>query len=674
MPNAAGENAAFTGIARFRGSLTCTAFLLDTGGDTAYVMTAGHCISTATSNEVIRDQAVSARVTFHFFRDTQPRAMTVAARRTVYSTMKARDLAILELDTTLAALKAQGVTPLALGAADPVAGVEVRVVGAPTGAVPTEEQFLRQTRCMLGEPVDLLEFQWHFRNAYPNACSDIRTGSSGSPVLDSGGRVVSLINTTTAEATHSSGDFPCYLGQPCELTDEGYGYRRDTNYALPVAAIRACFPEGRFTLGGDCPLDDGRQLRTTGPNRYLRPGAAWNVALSSDSLTHYRYKTYRQGQGDCRVADGYGPVQELAAAPRITDALPREAGLYLLCVLAGRTAQVDGTWQRPEFATLVHTRVDTSKPMLRAPYVFRDDGDFYFFEPIFVVPELSGYRYKIAATAADACDGNEGYRNYLRIPIRIDKRGAPYRLCFFGTDMADNASDPVEIRLSGLQLRPEGVLNAASLQPGGLGEGVWATVFGVNLQGAALRFVDAVGAAFAIEPAFVSASQINFRLPERAAAGMGRLTVTGPAGEADARISIGMPPQAIFTAAGSGFGPPLGFAGEQPLAQCASPGFCGVTALRQPWADLVIYTNGARAGLTAALGGELLELRGVRRLENGVAEVTLRIPADFPLRGVLPLVVRSAGGESNTAYLRLAEEIGAETAAEARSGATRNPW
>src|SRR6185295_1091209 len=93
----------YSGVGRYEGRATCTAFLLDTGvpadGSTApaYALTSGHCPAQTGSNDVVIDSPGVGRVIFNYFIDSERTQLPVAVARTAYSTMKGRDLAVLEL-------------------------------------------------------------------------------------------------------------------------------------------------------------------------------------------------------------------------------------------------------------------------------------------------------------------------------------------------------------------------------------------------------------------------------------------------------------------------------------------------------------------------------------------------------------------------------------------------
>ena len=161
LQNANGANDVFAGVGQFRGSSTCTGSLIDPSGSgapgaKAWMLTAGHCISLEPYG-IIRNQPSTATVQFNFFIDTPDRRLTVRSRATGWSTMKGKDLALVELDATLGDLHASGIRPLQLAMAPPKAGLPVFWTGISGSPIPSEVQFLRLGRCTLGNLVQLLE-------------------------------------------------------------------------------------------------------------------------------------------------------------------------------------------------------------------------------------------------------------------------------------------------------------------------------------------------------------------------------------------------------------------------------------------------------------------------------------------------------------------------------------
>lgn len=460
LENEDGINDALKAVARFQGASACTGTFIDSGGDPeapAYLLTNGHCAQEWDANAVNIDQAVDDwQAIFNYFVDTQESQVVVPAKKVAYSTMKGRDVALIELDSTVGELMTQGITPIHLAGAEPEGSWTMNVIGAPVTGVPPEIAYLRQESCLSTGRTDLFEFIWHFDEAFRNSCQDIYGGSSGSPVFEANkGQIVALINTTNLGAIT-----PCYLGAPCEVTSAGTLFQPDTSYATPVVGLDACFNAyGTFTLNAEgCPLDDGRQLLVSGtPTQGVQPvitapdgsqrQASWNATLSGE-LPYYRYKTGPAGQIDCAMDEGYGPPIALADLDRIDDLLPAEEGSYLLCVLAGEAPIVDATWQLPERATIARALIDTTPPTVEPTFNIMPDGmGGFMVDPIFAIGELVNYRLKSGLAAETDCGDDEGYAFYRRFPITVPADQMPAKVCVIGSDYADNESIPYELLL-----------------------------------------------------------------------------------------------------------------------------------------------------------------------------------------------------------------------------------
>ena len=459
LSNADGANDALASVGRFDGAATCTGTFLDVGGgpdEPAYLLTSGRCAADGDANRITTDApAPGWTVTFNYFADNSGAHLTIPAARVAYSTMKGRDVAVVELAATVGELTGLGLMPLPLALAEPDEAFALRVVGAPVSGSPAAPGFLREERCRATGRADLFESLWHFDKAYRTTCQDIYAGSSGSPAFDGDvNAIVALINTA-----NNGGLAPCALGSPCEVAPGGTFSAADASYAMPVVGLEACFPGGRFNLlGAGCPLDDGRQLLVSGypaqgtqspirgPNG--QPAApTWNATLTGD-LPYYRYQVGRAGVVDCRDETSYGPVIALAERSRIDDALPPEEGSYLLCVIAGPTATPDASWQPAGRATIARAAVDNTPPTQTPRLSARADGrGGFLFEPIFAEPELADFLIKSGPVGETDCASRAGYARYRRIPLTIPSTDTPARACVIGIDSAGNEGQPTGYEL-----------------------------------------------------------------------------------------------------------------------------------------------------------------------------------------------------------------------------------
>lgn len=456
LNNSDGSLDALKGIAKFDGASNCTGAFIQTserGDAPAYLITNGHCAQDWNPNEIFRDMSAEGyTATFNYFIDTQDAQIAIPAKTIAYSTMKGRDVAIIELDATIGELTAQGIQPFAIADATP-ASTNISVFGVPVTGLPPDEWYLRREDCLMIGQVDLLEFQWHFFDSFRNTCKDIFGGSSGSPVFaQDSDAILALINTTTV-----GGEYACALGAPCEVTNNRIYLSPNTSYATPIIGISHCFDaEGRFNLDlSTCPLDDGLQLSLEGqPLSPTQPivtdenGVAqrvtWNTALFGD-FTYYRYKIGAVSSVDCRDADGYSDPIELRNNNLIEDEIPEAEGFYYLCIVAGNNSTVDSTWQSFANATVIFAQIDTTPPVIPPTLSVQELETEYLVEPVFKIPELAHYILKFGPPEETDCKDMTGYVPYRRIAIPIEKGSqTPAKVCVIGYDYANNPTPPLE--------------------------------------------------------------------------------------------------------------------------------------------------------------------------------------------------------------------------------------
>ena len=445
----------YASIGQLQGaSSTCTAVLLDTGESPtmpAYAITNGHCVGIFGANELVIDRAAEGMaVAFDWFID-RPEHRVVPVTKVLWASMRATDLAVLELAATPDELRGVGVRGWRPQAIEGGGGtsLDVVMVGVPVGVplvdIPESERYLRLGTCSLDvDPVVLNERQWLWPDALRNDCPEVLPGNSGSAVLDRAtGALVGLINTTTYKGEQGA---ECWLGRPCEVNEDGEASLPDTSYAQPVGGLAGCFgQDGVFALGGACPLDagggvislDGAPLAVNPSNVDPISGApsqaSWATTVVTPAPTTYRYKIGPLDDTAC--ADGAGYSAPIDTSIRIDDELPLTEQRLLLCVVA------DGT--RLEDAAIAVAYIDTTAPVADVTFaVTGSKAEGWRIEPVFNPPELSSYLVKVGPSRTTDCADPDGYRPYRRIAIDVAADEAPARVCAIGHDDADNASEP----------------------------------------------------------------------------------------------------------------------------------------------------------------------------------------------------------------------------------------
>jgi uncharacterized protein (TIGR03437 family) len=646
LQNADGRSAAYNGIGRFRGPATCTAFLVRTADSApAYAFTNGHCLGFLGANEVVLDRPLTGTLTLNWFIDTPASRYAVPLKRAVWASMKGVDLAIVELQATAADLAARGFRPLPLATAPAAEGDAVLNVGAPSTSIPPGEEFLRLGACTLGPRVDLLEFRWRMPGFLRNDCPDVKGGSSGSPLLDARtGEAIGIVNTGTVDEFERGAGYDCYLNHPCEFTPGRKPRVLDnTSYAFPLDGVRECFDAaGVFDLQrAGCPLDRGAQPVLTQTARVVASAkAAWSVPIPAGAGS-YRYKIVEDPRS-CAAAEGY----RAGEAPRITDAFtPGPAGFSFLCVTAGPTA---------EFAAMLFLQVDDEPPAVPLAYNLRDLDAAWSLELFFAPPEISNLSYKTGPDIAGACDDPSGYRFYLRVPIHLEKRAAPHRVCVIAEDEPGNRAAPVEIRIAEGRILAGGIVNAASFQRGAIAPGSWIALFGAGLDGAKTATLSAGdGRVIPLAISFLSPEQVNLGLPEDAPTGAAELRLGGGAAPVVIeRISPG-----IFQAAPN---VALGYLRAQPLFACTDACRIAPAVLAEGVENVLeLYGTGWRwasaSEVRARVGVQEVEALAISRHPAlaGVDVLRLRLPAGFGLRGYQAVTLDVDGKRANRTWVWL---------------------
>jgi Trypsin-like peptidase domain len=486
----------------------CTAWLVDTGAAAdagAYAVTSARCVGQADPASVMTGRELEdAHVEFNAFAPLttakQPDLVKATVEAVEWASVRGTDLAVLRLGATYGELAGRGVRPI-----DPVAaaeqGAEILIAGVPVEGIEPNQQYLRGSRCQVGETTDVLEDGLLDYDVQASGCAGILGGSAGSPVFNPAGEAVAMVTTTTIGATEQTA---CALGLPCQVADDGgISVKGDTNYMVPVAALAACFPAGVFTLGGQCALEDPAGVvpaRAVAP--VAKPGATVVVQLEGDlpegfaSATSIKVKQGPLGTVDCSAADGWlGAAQAAAKAaldagvgadqaapaevqgsasaspeaspgvggdserPGATPAAGSPAGA------ASDTATAPGLWLYPailpqdEGFTMVcvgsasqHTEV-----VIRADGTAPDPGTIeltttaveagVMVEPVFDPPELSQFRWVSGPYDSIDCATAEGYVEYRRVPATIQAADLPSTVCVIGIDEAGNESKPAAIKV-----------------------------------------------------------------------------------------------------------------------------------------------------------------------------------------------------------------------------------
>jgi hypothetical protein len=447
----------YSGVGRYEGRLTCSAFFLETvfhpgapHDAPAYAVTSGDCAADLGPNDILIDGDGVGRVIFNLFADSERWKVAVPVARTAYATTKGRSLAVLELAMSYRELQRQVVRPWRVSAdSSAVAGDLIAVVGVPARSDPAQDR-LRLASCRMEgvAPVVVEDTRYLFDTQF-NRCRDVTRGSSGSPVFSViERRVMGTISTTTGHAKPLS---DCAPGNPCELVSERWRSRPDTNYVSSLAGLALCFdPRRRFSvLETGCPLDPGTQLRAfpsalgpVNPRLAMPPRGpihrSWNVTVAGNQ-PFYRYAIVTPRLTDCRTTDSYSTDRSVTTAPVIDAPLPLAEGFAFLCIWGtGVEENLDGL-ARPMDPTIVVARIDTTPPRLPAQITIEESTAAWRVNFHSIGHEVSFHTYKVGPPRETRCDDPEGYRFADATSIGLPKLKGPYRLCAIPYDAAQNA-------------------------------------------------------------------------------------------------------------------------------------------------------------------------------------------------------------------------------------------
>lgn len=202
----------FNGIVKLS---NCSASLVHFTGQPksskAYVLTNGHCINAwggfLGPGEIVynRRDTRSMRA-YRTLDDT----VSVRAETLVYATMTGTDAALYRLTSTYEDLEAQGIHSFEMNFERPASGTDIHVVSG---------YWKRGFACSIdGFVYRLLEAQWTFEDSlrYSETGCDIYGGTSGSPVIAAGERLVVGVNNTENESGQQ-----CTMNNPCEVDENG---------------------------------------------------------------------------------------------------------------------------------------------------------------------------------------------------------------------------------------------------------------------------------------------------------------------------------------------------------------------------------------------------------------------------------------------------------------------
>ncbi|CAI8890367.1 trypsin-like serine peptidase [Pseudomonas sp. Irchel 3H3] len=314
---------------------TCSAVLLDTrnrqgqASGPAYLLTSGHCVffqyGSARTNLPLK-----ASVTFHYFHDMPQRMRRYTIQTARWSSLVGTDLAVLEVDATLASLIQAGVNPLKLASHQTYESQDALNIGAPSGFT---EQGLRLSACAEQTAGTFIDHPGVFPSAMKNSC-DLHAGSSGSPMLNRRTNEITGIVSKVAVSRNTPEPPGCEHSTSCKAARFNYSY--SANF------LHKCFIDGVFTSdGADCSLEPV-ELTVSEPwnlksyvhrtqnadGQLVLP--TWDFRFSLE-VPFYRYKTVHNAR-DCKAPDNYSAAVSTEDAYINTEIGPQN-GTHALCII-----------------------------------------------------------------------------------------------------------------------------------------------------------------------------------------------------------------------------------------------------------------------------------------------------------------------------------------------------
>jgi hypothetical protein len=279
---------------------------------------------------------LEASVTFHYFHDMPQRKRQYAIRTARWSSLVGTDLAVLEVEATLASLIRAGVNPLKLAPHQTYESQDALNVGAPGGFT---EHGLRLSACAEQTAGTFIDHPGVFPLAMKNSC-DLHAGSSGSPMLNRRTNEITGIVSKIVVSRNVPAPPGCEHSTSCTAARFNYSY--SANF------LHNCFIDGVFTSNGaNCSLEPV-ELTVTEPWKlksyvYRTQNAdgqivlpTWDFRFSLEA-PFYRYKTVHNAR-DCKAPNNYNTAISSEDA-YINSEIGPQSGAHALCIIGVASGQ-----------------------------------------------------------------------------------------------------------------------------------------------------------------------------------------------------------------------------------------------------------------------------------------------------------------------------------------------
>lgn len=202
--------------------------------DRAIVLTNGHCLGRPflKPGEVVYKKQVRRRMRVS---DRNMKFHRVQATELIYGTMTDTDSALYRLKETYRDLERLNIRPFELSEARSYEGVDIQIVSG---------YWERGYSCKIDKFVYILrEAGWTFRDSirYTKQGCRVIGGTSGSPIIQTGTRVVIGVNNTGNESGRR-----CTMNNPCEVDEnDNIIVRRDNGYGQQTYQFYSCLTNSR---------------------------------------------------------------------------------------------------------------------------------------------------------------------------------------------------------------------------------------------------------------------------------------------------------------------------------------------------------------------------------------------------------------------------------------------
>ncbi len=204
----------------------------------AIVMTNGHCVgdSMIRPDEIVYQEAGIRNMDVY---SSTGKLVPIKTTKLLYATLMNTDVAFYELSTTYDALATKGVHAFELSDQKPSVGTSIDIVSG---------YWDRGYRCYIDDFIfSLKEDEWTFKDSirYSAVGCNTISGTSGSPIIQTGTRTIIAINNTG-----NNDGKKCTMNNPCEVDEAGVvTVKKNASYGQQTYNVYTCLtPDFRIDI------------------------------------------------------------------------------------------------------------------------------------------------------------------------------------------------------------------------------------------------------------------------------------------------------------------------------------------------------------------------------------------------------------------------------------------